>query len=42
MLEVGKRADIVVLDRETLRVAATMVQGRMSYMSGDIAARFIG
>lgn len=42
VLEAGKRADIVVLDRETLRVAATMVQGRMSYMSGDIAARFIG
>jgi len=42
VLEAGKRADIVVLDRATLRVAATMVQGRMSYMSGDIAARFIG
>jgi len=42
VLEAGKRADIVVLDRKTLRVAATMVRGRMSYMSGDIAARFIG
>lgn len=41
VLEAGKRADIVVLDRETLRVAATLVQGRVSYMSGDIAARFV-
>jgi len=42
VLEAGRRADLVILDRETLRVAATMVQGRLSYMSGDIAARFIG
>ncbi len=38
----GKRADLVVLDRATLRVAATLVQGRVSHMSGDIAARFFG
>lgn len=42
VLEPGKRADIVVLERESLRVAATFVQGRVSHMSGDIAARFIG
>jgi alpha-D-ribose 1-methylphosphonate 5-triphosphate diphosphatase len=42
VLEVGKRADIVVLDRDSLRVAATLVQGRVSYMSGDVAARFMG
>lgn len=42
VLEAGKRADIVVLERETLRVAATLVQGRVSYMSGDVAARFVG
>ncbi|KEJ88831.1 alpha-D-ribose 1-methylphosphonate 5-triphosphate diphosphatase [Sulfitobacter donghicola] len=41
-LEAGKRADMVVLDRDSLRVAATLVQGRVSYMSGDIAARFMG
>lgn len=42
VLEAGKRADMVVLERESLRVAATFVQGRVSHMSGDIAARFIG
>ena len=36
----GKRADIVILDAETHRVAATMVAGRFSHMSGDIAGRF--
>lgn len=39
-LEVGKRADIVILDAETHRVAATMVAGRFSYLSGAIAERF--
>jgi alpha-D-ribose 1-methylphosphonate 5-triphosphate diphosphatase len=38
----GKRADLVVLERESLRVAATLVQGRVSYLSGDVAARFMG
>jgi alpha-D-ribose 1-methylphosphonate 5-triphosphate diphosphatase len=42
VLAAGKRADLVVLERESLRVAATLVQGRVSYMSGEIAARFIG
>ena len=42
VLEAGKRADMVVLERESLRVAATFVQGRVSHMSGDIAARFMG
>lgn len=40
-LEVGKRADMVVLERDSLRVAATLVQGRVSHMRGDIAARFM-
>jgi alpha-D-ribose 1-methylphosphonate 5-triphosphate diphosphatase len=31
-----------VLERESLRVAATLVQGRVSYLSGDVAARFMG
>lgn len=39
-LEPGKRADIVVLDAQD-RVAATMSGGRVSYMSGDIADRFL-
>ncbi len=41
-LAVGKRADLVILDAETHRVAATMAGGRVSYMSGDIAAQFVG
>ncbi|MEX0302291.1 MAG: alpha-D-ribose 1-methylphosphonate 5-triphosphate diphosphatase [Leisingera sp.] len=41
-LEAGKRADIVVLDKESQRVAATLSGGRVSYMAGDAAARFLG
>ncbi|MFC6639166.1 alpha-D-ribose 1-methylphosphonate 5-triphosphate diphosphatase [Sulfitobacter sp. JBTF-M27] len=41
VLTPGKRADIVVLDAETRRVAATFVEGRVSYMSGPIAERFV-
>lgn len=41
MLVPGKRADLVVLDAQTERVAATMVQGRFSYVSGDIAERLV-
>lgn len=40
-LEPGMRADFVVLDQQTKRVAATFVEGRVSYMSGDIAERFM-
>ncbi|WP_425085133.1 alpha-D-ribose 1-methylphosphonate 5-triphosphate diphosphatase [Ruegeria profundi] len=36
----GQRADIVILDAKTHRVAATFAGGRVSHMSGDIAARF--
>lgn len=36
----GLRADIVVLDAED-RVAATLSGGRVSYMSGDVAERFV-
>ncbi|MEL6618516.1 MAG: alpha-D-ribose 1-methylphosphonate 5-triphosphate diphosphatase [Pseudomonadota bacterium] len=39
-LEPGKRADLVVLDDRD-RVAATIAGGRVSYMSGDIASRFV-
>ncbi|WP_170607269.1 alpha-D-ribose 1-methylphosphonate 5-triphosphate diphosphatase [Ruegeria arenilitoris] len=39
-LSTGKRADLVILDSKTFRVAATLSAGRLSYMSGDIAARF--
>jgi alpha-D-ribose 1-methylphosphonate 5-triphosphate diphosphatase len=40
VLEAGKRADLVVLEAVTGRVAATFVAGRVSYMSGEIAERF--
>lgn len=37
----GMRADLLILDKESHRVAATMSGGRISYMSGDIASRFL-
>lgn len=40
-LQPGKRADLVVLDAETQRVAATIAGGRVSFLSGDIAGRFV-
>lgn len=40
VLAPGKRADIVVLDA-TDRVAATISGGRVSFMAGDIAERFV-
>ena len=40
VLEAGKRADIVVLDAQD-RVAATLSGGRVSFMSGDVAERFV-
>lgn len=38
----GQRADVVILDAKSHRVAATLSGGRVSFMSGDIAARFVG
>ncbi len=35
----GRRADMVILEQSTHRVAATMGQGRVSYMNGAIAGR---
>lgn len=40
-LEPGKRADIVVLDAATRRIAATIAGGRFSYLAGAVAERFI-
>ncbi|UWQ46700.1 alpha-D-ribose 1-methylphosphonate 5-triphosphate diphosphatase [Leisingera aquaemixtae] len=40
-LEAGKRADILVLDKATQRVAATIAGGRVSYMAGEVAGRFL-
>ncbi|RBW58905.1 alpha-D-ribose 1-methylphosphonate 5-triphosphate diphosphatase [Ruegeria sp. A3M17] len=38
----GQRADMVILEAQSHRVAATLAGGRVSFMSGDIAARFVG
>jgi len=40
-LEQGKRADMMIVDAESRRVAATIAGGRISHMSGEIAERFI-
>lgn len=40
-LDVGKRADIMIVEAESRRIAATIAGGRVSHMSGDIAKRFI-
>lgn len=37
----GLRADLVVVDPETRRIGATIAGGSVSYMSGEVAARFI-
>jgi alpha-D-ribose 1-methylphosphonate 5-triphosphate diphosphatase len=38
----GMRADLLILDQNTGRVAATLAGGRFSYLSGGIAERFFG
>ncbi len=40
VLAPGKRADFVVLDAGTMQIAATVCNGRFSYLSGDVGARF--
>lgn len=42
LLAPGMRADLVILHAETKRVAATLAQGQVSYMAGEIAERFTG
>lgn len=37
----GLRADLVVVDRETREIAATIAGGRLSHLSGRVAARFM-
>lgn len=41
-LQDGKRADLVIIDAETGRIGATLVAGNISFMCGDVAARFMG
>ncbi|WP_425100843.1 alpha-D-ribose 1-methylphosphonate 5-triphosphate diphosphatase [Tropicibacter sp. S64] len=39
-LEPGKRADLIVMDRETRRIVATIAGGQVAHMSGAVAERF--
>lgn len=41
VLEPGRRADLVILDPDTGHVGATIAGGRVSFMAGDAAARFL-
>lgn len=41
-LQVGKRADLIVMEPKTRRICATMSGGCFSYLSGEVAARFMG
>ncbi|WP_137699857.1 alpha-D-ribose 1-methylphosphonate 5-triphosphate diphosphatase [Marimonas lutisalis] len=38
----GKRADFVVLERDSGRLVATFAGGRVAWMAGDVAGRFLG
>ncbi|GGB07408.1 alpha-D-ribose 1-methylphosphonate 5-triphosphate diphosphatase [Allosediminivita pacifica] len=38
----GKRADLIVVDRESHRIVATLAGGQVAWMSGPVAARFLG
>ncbi|WP_212524172.1 alpha-D-ribose 1-methylphosphonate 5-triphosphate diphosphatase [Actibacterium sp. MT2.3-13A] len=40
-LEPGKRADLVVLERDSGRVGATISGGRIAYLAGTVAERFL-
>jgi alpha-D-ribose 1-methylphosphonate 5-triphosphate diphosphatase len=40
-LQVGKRADLIVMERDTRRICATMSDGSFSYLQGEVATRFM-
>lgn len=40
-LEPGLRADLVVMERETRRIVATIAEGEAAWMSGAVAERFM-
>ncbi|MFY0621739.1 MAG: alpha-D-ribose 1-methylphosphonate 5-triphosphate diphosphatase [Pelagimonas sp.] len=42
VLEAGRRADLVVMEPETRRIVATIASGQVAWMSGAVAARFVG
>ena len=41
-LTLGLRADLVVMDRETRRIVATIAGGQLAWLTGPVAERFIG
>ncbi len=41
-LKIGGRADLVILEDKSHRVAGAFSGGRISYLNGDLAARLIG
>jgi len=41
-LEPGKRADFVVINETTREIEATISKGRVAYLTGDAALRFMG
>jgi alpha-D-ribose 1-methylphosphonate 5-triphosphate diphosphatase len=40
-LDPGLRADVVVMDRETRRIVATLAGGQIAWMTGPVAERFV-
>ncbi|MGI3184458.1 alpha-D-ribose 1-methylphosphonate 5-triphosphate diphosphatase [Nioella aestuarii] len=40
-LDTGLRADLVIVEKTTRRVAATLCAGQVSWMAGSVAARFL-
>ena len=37
----GQRADLVIVEADTRRVAGTIAGGRMAYLAGELALRMI-
>lgn len=42
VIDYGRRADLVVVDAATRRVEATIAAGRLTYLTGEAANRFLG
>lgn len=38
----GQRADLVVMERDSRRIVATLAGGQVAWMSGPVAGRFVG
>ena len=42
VIDYGRRADLVVVNRATRAIEATLVAGRITHLAGEAAARFLG